>query len=423
MSILGLFKKPNWKNKDINIRAIAVSTESSPELIAQLSHISQHDESSKVRTSALKRLTDYNLIANIGKNDSDKMVKSAAYKMLQDWFGKSNGESVDAEQLSIISKISDLNTLESAASKSSNKQIRAFCIGKITKQGLLADLLIAEKDRELRQIIVDKIDKPATLKRLLKSFKNKDKNILKAIQAKLESDGDMTKIINKKALDLCESMEKLIHNPSTSSQSDVNFINNKWQELSKQHDLSSFTQRYAGAYRTANLTFDPKQRDAFLDQQRKQKVTTKLNELLVTIKDGSLGSYDSWEKVQTQISKYSGFDLSHASPEQKSAFEHALAELKTWRDSKSKEQELPKKLLTVADKLDAALKHKYNQPNQITEFRKMWNENARKAKNNAAFSTLKNRFDNAMLKLAENIESSAILRDEAAKMQLPALQR
>ena len=62
MSILNLFKKPNWKNKDASIRAQAVSQDTSPELEAQLSHISQNDESELVRTAALRRLDDYGLL-------------------------------------------------------------------------------------------------------------------------------------------------------------------------------------------------------------------------------------------------------------------------------------------------------------------------------------------------------------------------
>lgn len=414
MSLLNLFKKPNWKSKDDTVRATAVASETAPELVSQLPSIAQNDHSEKVRTAALRRLDDYNLIANIAQNDSHKSVKSSAYKMLQDWLSKSDTE----QQLTLIKVIEDAKTLEVTAANSPNKTIRAYCIEQINKQGLLADLLVNEKDKELRQKLISKIDKPATLKRLLKLVKNKDKTILKAIQAKLENDGDIIEIINKKALDLCETMEKLIHSPQSSSKADVEAINAKWLELKKDNTLNKFKQRFEGAFRTASLTFDPEQREAFLEQQRNQKINTKITELQDSLKDDKL---DSWEKIQTQISKYSGFNLDNANQDQKQIFEQALLALKALRDSKSNEQELPESLLTVVDKLDAALKHKYNQPNQITQFRKMWDDNSKKAKNNAAFSTLKNRFDQAMLKLAEKIENTAVLRDEAAKNAVSAI--
>ena len=157
-----------------------------------------------------------------------------------------------------------------------------------------------------------------------------------------------------------------------------------------------------------------------MNQQRQQRINSKIKELKKSVGDSKLAT---WEQIQTQISKYSGFDLSHADDSQIKEFEMALAELKALRDSKTKEQELPEKLVQVADKLDAALKHKYNQPNQIKQFRQMWDENAKKAKNNAAFSTLKNRFDNAMLKLAERIENSAAMRDEAAKNAVASIEK
>jgi hypothetical protein len=408
MSILNLFKKPNWKNKDTDIRATAVTTEKSPELMAQLPNISQHDDSEKVRTSALRRLTDFKLIAQIAEKDKSKSVKSAANKMLIDWFTQSSSDL----QLTIIGLISDNKTIEVIASQAQNNDVRTHCINQISKQGLLGDLLISERDKNLRQLIVNKIDKPATLKRLLKAVKNKDKTILKIIQVKLENDGDMQQIINKKALDLCEQMEKLIHNPNSSSKDDVIAIKASWDELNQDNATDSFKQRFEGALRTASLTFDPQQRDAFLSQQRLQKINAKINELQSSLKDKKL---DSWEKIQSQISKYSGFDLDHADTEQKDLFKKLLSDLKELRDTKSKEQELPDQLLTVVDKLDSALKHKYNQPNQITQFRKMWDDNAKSVKHNAAFNTLKSRFDKAMLKLADKVENSATLRDEAAK--------
>jgi len=414
MSILNIFKKPNWKNKDAIVRAQAVGYDTSPELKAQLKNISRNDESEMVRSAAVRRLDDYELIAQIAENDSHKTVKNAAYKIIQDWIKNTQND----KQLSIIKQITNVKTIEIAAAHSKTKEIREYCINKIEKQGLLGDLLVDEKDLQLRQLLVSKITKPATLKRIAKLIRNKDKTSFKAIQEKLEGDSDNTKIVHKKALDLCEKMEKLIHNASTSSKDDVDRLFEKWNELKQDHELSEFKQRFEGAHRTASLTFDPKQRDEFLSQQRKQRINTKLSELKATLSDNKNAS---WEDLQTQISKYSGFDLKHASSEQKTEFETTLSELKSLRDAQSKQQDLPEKLLDVADKLDAALKHKYNQPNQISKFRKMWDSEAKKAHNNTAFSTLKNRFDKAMLKLADKIESSAAMRDEAAKNAVEAI--
>ena len=414
MSIINWFNKPKWKNKDAKIRAIAINTDDSTELKAQLTNISQNDESELVRSAALKRLDDYTLIAKIAENDTHKSVKNSAYKILQDWFKNNDSE----QQLQIIKKINDNTTIELAASLSSNKEMRQYCINKITKQGLLGDLLLNEKDKDLRQLIVSKINKPATLKRIAKLIKNKDKTSFKAIQEKLEDDGDIIKIINSKALELCEQMEKLIHNPNTSNKADVDKINIKWLELKKDNTLNKFTQRFEGAYRTASLTFDPKQRDEFLTQQRQQRINSKISELKTSLKDHQNAS---WEELQTQISKYSGFDLTHANSEQNTEFETLLNELKTQRDSQSKQQDLPEKLLEIADKLDATLKHKYNQPNQIVEFRKLWDRHASSATKNTAFNTLRLRFDKAILNLAEKVENSAKLRDEAAKNAVTAL--
>ncbi len=408
MSLMNWFNKPKWKSKDVNIRAMAVHTDNTPELKSQLVHICQNDESEKVRSVAVKRLSDYSIIAKIAQNDAHKSVKLAAYKMLQDWFI----QTTDSKQLSIIKDLNDSKTIESAAKHAKDQEIRKHCIDKIKKQGLLGDLLINEKDKNLRQLIVSKIDKPATLKRIAKTIKNKDKNTFKVIQAKLESDVDSSTIINQKALELCEQMEKLIHNPNTSSKKDVETINKKWQELNSNHDLKDHHQRYNGAFRTANLTFDPEQRSEFLAQQRHQRVDSKIVELKDSL-DNSKNA--SWEEIQSQISKYSGFDMSHANNEQNTIFNEQLNALKSLRDQKSKQQNIPDELLSVVDKLDTILKQKYQHPDHITDIRKMWDKQSKKANNNSAFNTLKSRFDRAMLTLTEKVEKSANLRDEAAK--------
>jgi hypothetical protein len=416
MSIVNWFNKPKWKHKDADIRVIAVSSDSTEELVSQLANISQNDESEKVRSAALRRLTDYSLIAKIAENDTNKSVKATAYKILQDWFTKTSV----SQQTGIIKSISDPKTIEVAATNSTNRDVRSYCIKKITQQGLLAELLISEKDKELRQIIVTKITKPATLKRLAKLLKNKDKTIFKIIQSKLDDDGDISEIIDQKALELCEQMEKLIHNPNTSSKSDVEKINNKWQTLAKDNSLDKFTQRFHGALRTASLTYDPDLREEFLNQQRQQRIASKIEELKTSLADAKDAT---WEQLQTQISKFSGFEMTHATTDQANEFEEFLSTLKVLRDAQSQEQDLPESLLAVVDKLDAALKHKLNQPNQITDFRKLWDTQAKKAKSNPAFNTLKNRFDSAMLKLAEKIESSAILRDQAAKDAVSGIEK
>ena len=149
MSNKNWLNKPKWKSKDENTRVEAVNSDDSVELKSQRVHISQNDESAKVRSAAIRKLDDYDLIAKIANTDTDKSVKTAAYKILQDWFSKST----DDNQLEIIKSIDDLKTIEVAAAQSNNKEIRKYCISKISKQCLLADLIATESDKELRKQI------------------------------------------------------------------------------------------------------------------------------------------------------------------------------------------------------------------------------------------------------------------------------
>jgi exonuclease SbcC len=408
MSLMNWFNKPKWKSKDVDIRLIAVKNDQSSDLITELPNIIRNDDSEEVRLAALKRINDYELMAQIAKTDSSNEIKNTAVKLLSDWIQKETSE----DQIDIIKQLNNPLLNESAARHSKNPEIRRHCIDLISKQGLLAELVINEPNVELRQLIAEKINKPATLKRVAKALKNKDKSLSKSLHERLESKGDQNRLRDQKASFLCQQLEQLIHSLHNNDMQKVTQLQDQWKALSESYDLSSFQQRFEGALQTAKVTLDPEQRNEFLTQQRIQRVQSKLKELESAMKHAPSME---WKELQAQIGKYSGFDLSHAELQDKERYESILDELKALRDEKSKEFALPDRLLKVVDDLEKSLKHKFNQPQQIKTFRNQWDQNFKQAPNSSALQTLKIRFDNAMTQLAENVEASANKRDEAAK--------
>ena len=233
MSLMNWFNKPKWKSKDADTRLIAVKNDPSPELIAELPKISQNDGSKEVRVAATRRLKDYELIANIAKNDDSNDVKKTALKIISDWIQKET----HTDQLDVIKSL-NLNTIyESSAKNSKDAEVRKFCIEKINKQGLLADLIVSEPTVEIRQLIAVKITKSATLKRVAKALKNKDKSLAKSLLKRSESKSDRKNIKQQKATELCSQVESLIHKSQSSGLKDLQRIENNWNELSKEYNF------------------------------------------------------------------------------------------------------------------------------------------------------------------------------------------
>ena len=415
MSIINWFNKPKWQNPNEKVRLTAVSHAQDPALLKALMHIATEDKSLAVRKAALNRIDDYNDIVSIAHKNTDKSLKQLAFKKICDWMAAIDDV---AQQMPIAEQIKDQNTIEHLAKQAKAKDIRAFMLAQISKQGLLGDLIIAESDPDLQATILQKIQQPSTLNRIASHFKRKNKSLYKSIQALLLNDQASDNNEDEAALVLCSKLESLVHQKTSVEEIDLKAIAKQWEDI---RDLVSpaLVQRYVGAYRTAQVIIDPQQREKFLQKQKHQRLTTQMADMQQQI---SKAEDLELKKVQDLINRLNQMDLQHADQEQQQAHQLGLEQLTKIRDQKTEEQQIPESITRLFDQLVKELSKEIVQPDRLKHFRKRWNNEYRKANPSVGLQQLSHQFDNNMQRLAEKIEKSAQLRDQAANKAVDLLE-
>lgn len=403
MSIIKWFNKPKWQNPNIQVRITAIQTSQDNELINSLEEIVNNDPSTKVQKTALSRIQDPESIVRILSLHPDKAVKNQASKKLIHWFAENN----EPTQLSVFDQITETDTIKTLAEKAINPAVRKQALNQIKQQGLLGELLFTEQDQALQALILEKIDQPSTLRRMSKKASKKDQRIKQLIDAKLA--GNDTVDQSKTAITICLQLEEVVHGRNT--ELDLSTMKNNWQEI-EAHVPESLKLRYNGAYAAAKMILDPEHRSQFLKKQKQQRIVAVLNELeQTTLKQQT----PSLQPIQAAIAKIQEIDTSDLNESELSRYQNINEHLIQARDKIQRQQQIPEAVTDTLDQINQLLSQPIVQPDKLTTFKKLWSKNTRGIKQSESLKLLEEQFSNACLKLAEKIEQSAQLRQQAAE--------
>ena len=182
MSLLDTFR-PKWQNSNPEKRLEAIE-----ELEAQdtLERIALSDESGDVRTAAVKKLTQIQVLLQISKNDSEAGIRRLAEnryfeeiaKTLKNFREPANDDVITyintikdtryAEELiksmpsselrqELVRRTSKANVLALAATKDAKEEIAKEAVNRIESESLLADIAKNSKHTSARKIAAEKI--------------------------------------------------------------------------------------------------------------------------------------------------------------------------------------------------------------------------------------------------------------------------
>ena len=182
MSLLDTFR-PKWQNSNPEKRLEAIE-----ELEAQdtLERIALSDESGDVRTAAVKKLTQIQVLLQISKNDSEAGIRRLAEnryfeeiaKSLKNFREPANDDVITyintikdtryAEELiksmpsselrqELVRRTSKANVLALAATKDAKEEIAKEAVNRIESESLLADIAKNSKHTSARKIAAEKI--------------------------------------------------------------------------------------------------------------------------------------------------------------------------------------------------------------------------------------------------------------------------
>lgn len=248
MRLAQLLFKPKWQDKDASVRRVAVATDADAELIAALPRLLREDPDAGVRLAALKRLNEYEHWRERSTGDSDNSLRRSARAA---YLGLLCAQGAAP---TIQRRIAELDTLapdelERVAIQAGDRQLRGAALERVSRQGLLADRVLADPDPQLRLVILERIADAALLERIAERARKTDKNVSRRARERRDamriSAGDAA-AINDKARGLCERVQALMRAPDASIQTELASIDNAWNSLGAAiaPDLLS---RYRGA--------------------------------------------------------------------------------------------------------------------------------------------------------------------------------
>lgn len=410
MSILKWFNKPKWQNPNEQVRITAIQNSDDPGLVSALPEIVNNDVSAKVQKTALSRIETPQTLLAISQQHPNKTIKQLANKKLVSWFKTNNQET----QLDLFKQITDATTIKAVAQQAQNPAVREHAIKQIKQQGLLGELLLTEADINLQKLIIEKIQQPATLARLLKQAGKKQPSVKQLIEQKLAL--EVPEDQSEQAIELCTALEEVVHGRNQNV--DLIGINESWQKINKQVP-EALKMRFNGAFSAAKMILDPEHRNQFLKKQKQQRALTQLNDL-----ENMLTKQNTWSlsQIQTSLAKCQEISSEDLSPEQAVRYQQVTNKLSAIRDDIQAEQQIPAVATETLDHINQLISQKIIQPNQLKKFKQQWQKATAKVQPSESLNLITEQFNQACLKLAEKIEHSAQLRDQAAEQAVAMIE-
>lgn len=283
-----LFKStPKWQSpkSQKRIEALAeldLGNEKDQQVLLRLA---REDGEPAVRREAVKFLADLDIIAQIQKRDLEAPVRDAASQRLQDLItGKAPSQLALEQREAGIRRINTPSLLVTIAKEADHIDLKLAAIAQLNDEMFLDDIARHSTIARLRLAAAERITTPALLEALAEASKHKDKNVYKAIRARLDQSHQEEKdarAMQEKRQALCEAMEhhaRSAMNPLYTAKAES--LRQQWQDVQGPEDAvlgERFETAFALAWKQINEIAAVAQRAADAAQARdemQQAVTT-----------------------------------------------------------------------------------------------------------------------------------------------------
>ncbi len=411
MSIIKWFNKPKWQSPNEQVRITAIQSGTDPELQQSLPDIINTDVSLKVQKTALAKVDDPAIWCDVLHQHSNPEIRKQASKRLTQWFSQYDTQQQDQ----LVTQVTDADTLKALAQVAMRTAVRRHALGFIKQPGLLGELLFTEQDAALQQLIIDKIEQPSTLERLLKKTTKKQQQLRTLIEHKLSDHLEVD--ADQQAQQLCQALEAVVHGKH---RKDINLqhIKQQWQAIASRLP-EAMKLRFNGSYEAARMILDPEHRNQFLQKQKQQRQLALINDLEQQLTDSQALSL---QQVQQALEKYQAIELVGLKESDQLRYKSAFEQLLKVRDQIQETQQIPAAATQVIDQMNQLLKQQIAQPNQLNKQKQQWSKATAKTNPSEALSQLQTQFKDLCLRLAEKIEQSGTLRDQAAQSAVDLLE-
>ena len=414
MSILNWFNKPKWQSNNEQVRLTAIQHSSDGELKAHLSDIVFHDSSEKVQKVALNRITELSVLQDIAQNHANKDLQFMADKRLAHLLAAISADQQTDVHLFTAQQLKSNEAKAHLIEHGQSLPLRQAVVEGLSRQGLLGDLLLSVQSLELQQHILTKINQTSTLKRIQTQLGHKNVELKKTIALKLQKQDPTDP--QQTAQELCKQLEQVVlKNQSL----DLKQVEQQWQQLPQKNLPENLITRYQGALNTAKMTLDSDYREAFLQQQKKQRQQQLFNQL-----NNQLDDIESLSLTQLQQAdkQYQSAQVDLLDEDQQKQWQQLLTKLNEYFNTAQQAAQAPVECHTILTELDKQLQQITVAPNKLKQLKKKWHQATTQASDTADLNALQDKFNDGMARLADKITATADRRNQAAEQAVALIE-
>lgn len=277
--LLNSFNKTKWQSRNLKVRKKAVMQLPVSDQ-ETLSKIAMHDADESIRSIAVNKLSDLDLLQTIIMKGTNEAVKQTAQlRLFQLLCGMKHPIPDYTIREQIIHGSRNPALLEFVAANADQVSLRKMSVKKVNRDPLLGDIALSDENSNIRQIAAQQIIKASTLERVAKNSRRKDKRVYKIVKAKLDQlieEQQRPILLAREVIDICDKLEKL-HKRNRLLQEKSTFDNyvKRWQEI---HNFANeeVTQRYTLIVSKINDSID----NINQQQHKEQEVLYALDKIL-----------------------------------------------------------------------------------------------------------------------------------------------
>jgi DNA repair protein SbcC/Rad50 len=253
-----LFGKPAWQHKDPEQRARAVAELQDAELQRKLPELAQHDESTRVRLAALKRINTEPFWLDARLRESDETIVVTADEYLARAIMRKPNPDMLKERLEWFARIDQPELVRNAARHAPDEGLRAAAQERIDSPGFLGDCYISERSDRLAERLLERIDQESTLQRLVDQLRKTSKKRARAAEQRLAavaSRAGHDEAVGQIARRLVEQAEALSRGEGDRDRrAALTRLDAEWQAL--QSVPETLQRRFEGATRIVRSSLD-----------------------------------------------------------------------------------------------------------------------------------------------------------------------
>lgn len=317
--------KPKWQHKDplVRKRAVLDFNPARAEDRAALLQVARADSDAEVRSAALKRIADLDVLAGVAQADANENVRSLANQRFGLLLcGIEHSVATLADRLQRLAALSDVKLIEDVARRGVESGLRRAALQRVEREALLGDIALQDADAELRYAAVARIQQKSTLERVAKQARMKDKRVSAAAREKLEqmaADEERPTRLRTQARHVCAALEALARASDwmvvgarlTRIEADWKQLHAEWDAVKDgafDADLSARFSAARAAFDTAFAQHEQalrEQREAEAQREavlaRKQELCEQLERLLGEVKQQAAPALDDAEHISRAL--------------------------------------------------------------------------------------------------------------------------